>query len=740
MIDAAQRTPPFGPPLDAARREQLDRLRRAVLEGDNHLCFVERETLLPELTADASDVPGPLRYSTVLGALLERLSVPIDPHDVILGRMVEGPTGMTDAQVERTRWQDFCHQEMLIGPGHLTLDWELLLGEGLSGVARRARETAERSNTEEARVLADNARLCAEAVKAFAHRYADAARDQADRLPAPQRGNLLRAAAALETVPHLPARGFFEGLQSVWLVHMITSCVIGGRDYAFGRMDQYLLDLYRRDVRRGALDRETATWLMAHFLLKANEIPGTSSQHHKPKPVPSAGSKQYLVIGGADASGRDCANELSEIILEAQRLVALPQPVLVARIARATGDDVLHRAAEVSHDTQGLVHFMNDETIAPGLVRKGIAPDDAYDYAARGCSTVDLPARTACHDEMINVTPWLLDVLTGRHAPGGDGPAIPGVVAPDQMDSLDDVFDAFSRVVRRRLDDRLRPALGDPEPYWECSFTNGDGLHFHFDALLLRDCVETGRLYCQGGIRYRLRVCHFGSLATMADSLMAVDQLVFRQRRIELGELMAICGENFRNHKTLQAEIRESIPKFGNDHPDVDDIAHRLCSLLRDAVDDIDAPPGQILLSSIYTLINHNEVGKGLPATPDGRAAGEPLSENQSASYGMDRRGPTALFNSVSRIPLASMPSGGLNVKFGRRPGPGILASLVRALFARGGAVLGFTFVDRAMLEDARRRPEQYRSLLVRQTGYSEYFCALPAHEQIELIQRTEYR
>jgi formate C-acetyltransferase len=307
------------------------------------------------------------------------------------------------------------------------------------------------------------------------------------------------------------------------------------------------------------------------------------------------------------------------------------------------------------------------------------------------------------------------------------------------MRSIEDVLDAFSRVVRHRLDRRVEPNMHDPEPYWECSFTNEGQEHFHFEALLMRDCIDRGALYCQDGIRYRLRICHFGSLATMADSLMAIQRLVFQQRRCTLDELMTICRDDFRGHEALQREIRQTIPKFGNDIPEVDEIARRLCLVLRDAVDAIEAPPGHVLLSSVYTLINHNSLGREMQATPDGRNAGEPLSENQSASYGMDRRGPTALFNSVSRIPFDSMPSGGLNVKFACRVEPEDLASLLRALFARGGAIVGFTFVDRAMLEDAREHPEQYRSLLVRQTGYSEYFCALPAHEQIELINRTEY-
>lgn len=721
------------------RAEQLDRLKELVYAGDNHECFVERETLLPELTREATDVPGPHRYAAVLSAMLERISTPIDEDDVILGRMVEGPTGMTDAEVEETRWQDFCHQEMLIGPGHLTLDWEELIHHGLGGVARKARAKAEKRGTDRARLFAENAERCADAVRQFACRYAAAARQRGEQLSGVRRENMLRAARALDVVPHGPAPDFFSALQGIWLVHLLTSCIIGGRDYAFGRMDQYLLELYERDVANGVLDRETALWFMSNFLLKCNEITGTSSQHHKPKPVPSAGSKQYLILGGCDAHGRDCSNPLSALILDAVSLVELPQPVVVARIGQGTEPAFLERSAQTTLESQGLIHFMNDVTIVPGLLRKGIEAADAYDYGARGCSTVDLPARTACHDELINVTPWFLAVLGGGRLPGSKEVSFPFVGDPDGFQSVEDILEDFGRIARQKVSARLSANASNPEPYWECSFRNEGGPHFHFDALLLRDCVETGKLYCEGGIRYVLRICHFGSLATIADSLMTVKRLVFDEGRMTLRELMSCCENNFEGEEALRQEIINRLPKFGNDNDEVDRIARRVCEVLRDAVDSIEPKPGHALLSSMYTLINHNAHGERLPATPDGRLAGEPLSENHSPTYGADRTGITAMFQSVGKLPFTEMPSGGLNVKLASKLKPSKLASLIRAFFAEGGAVLGFTLVNRSVLEDARRRPEKYRSLLVRQAGFSEFFNALPPHEQVEIINRSEY-
>ncbi len=712
--------------LSDERKEQIRFLRESILDGNNHWCFIERETLLPELTEATRDVDGAYRYSTVFSQLMERLSVPIVDEDVILGRMVEGPTGMSDEEVEATRWQDFCHQEILIGPGHLALDWEELLREGLNGIARKARETAGRLQTEEAEVFAKNAEICAKAVESFAKRYSASAREKAAVLDGWRRENMLRVAEALEQVPHGPATDYFSALQSIWIVNLIVSCIIGGRDYAFGRMDQYLFELYEKDIQSGAIDHNTAVWLMANFLIKCNEIPGTASQHYKPKPVPCAGNKQYLIIGGSRPDGTDCCNELSDVILEAERLVAMTQPVVVARLADSTPESFLHHACEVTLASQGLVHFMNDRTMATGLVSKGISPEDAYDYGARGCSTIEIPARSACYTEMFNITPWLIEILQSPDA-------------SERFQSIDDIIEAFTEVSRQRIHKRLIENMQNPEPYWEVSFTNDGGPHFHFDALLMRDCVDQGKLYCRGGLRYKLRVCDFGSIATIADSLMSIQKVVYEEKRYTLSGFMQICENNFEGHEPLRQEILNRLPKYGNDNDEADALVSRLCTMLADIIDEIETPPDTVFLPAVFTLINHNGQGARMGATPDGRLAGEPLSENQSPTHGADRQGVTSLFKSVAKIPFELLPSGGLNVMFACKIPPEKLASLLRGYFAEGGTIVGFSIVDRSTLEDARSHPERYRSLMVRQTGFSEYFVAMPPHEQLEMISRSEY-
>ena len=120
------------------------------------------------------------------------------------------------------------------------------------------------------------------------------------------------------------------------------------------------------------------------------------------------------------------------------------------------------------------------------------------------------------------------------------------------------------------------------------------------------------------------------------------------------------------------------------------------------------------------------------------RLAGEPLSENQSPVYGKDRQGLTSLLHSVSRLPLGSAPMGGLNVRIVGDAEPSRIADTIRTYFQMGGLHLGLSFLRRHELEQAQLHPEQYKGLLVRMYGFSEYFVALSPHEQNEVIRRTE--
>jgi len=709
--------------------EHLGRLRDRIFEGDNDACYIEREKILREVESEGEHVPPCRRYSFVLARLLSRVSTPIEDDDVLLGRVVEA------------RW-DSCasvgdvHRHLMPSKGHLTLDWPTLLSKGLGGVTREAREAAERLGTEEARDFAGNAAVCARAVGDYARSYADSARRRAAQTDRPDvEANLLRAAEALERVPDEPAWDFFSALQSIWLVHLVTSCYVGSRDFAFGHTDRHLLPFYEKGLADGTLDRQAAVALLGHFLMKTNEITGTAAWNYKQKPIPCQHTNQYLMLAGSDAHGNETTNDLTATILEAARLVDLSQPVLTVCMSADSSERLKRLVGEHTPHLHGQIHFYNDAQIRANLRNRGIPEHDACDYTMGGCCRLELEGRNAQNEMWHSLPHWLLAALNGGRPPvpettyASNG-RVAGVPEPEELCSFDDLLAAFRRVCTDQFQRRIEG---------ETQRLERQELPFRFESLLLRDCVERGADYSRGGERYTVRTHFLIGLATVANALLTIKRLVFDDRRLALTELLEITSREFDGHEELRQEILHRVPKFGNDDSEVDRIAAAVAEIALDEFERVPAPKGHIVTAGFYSLDHHHRIGRELPATPDGRVRGQPVNENQSPTYGTDMKGLTALLKSASRLPFGRAIQGGLNVKFSGKIAPDKIAHILETYLRLGGLHLGFSFVDRQTLEDAREYPERHRSLCVRLYGFSYYFVALAPHEQQELIERTEY-
>ena len=711
-------------------QESLSQLRERILEGDNKACFIEREKILRNVKAQAVEIPLGRRYAYVFEKLLGQVSTPIEAEDVFLGRAVE------------ERWEECLanhnvnRQDLLPTKGHLTLDWPTLLGKGLSAVAEEARQTAERLGTDEARQFAENASDCCHAVIAFAGRYADAARLKAASVDAYQQSNQLRAAEALERVPGESAYDFFSALQSVWFIQFITSCYIGARDFGIGRLDRYLLPYYEQGIADSTLTRDDALELIAHFLMKTNEITGTATWNYDQKPVPCQSSKEYLLLSGRDVGGNERTNDLTETILEAAMLVKMPQPVLTVCMDPDSSQRLKTMVARVTPQLSGQIHFYNDRIVQDNLRQRGLPPAIAADYTMGGCCRLEIGGGSTFQESHRSLPHWLMCALNGGQ-PFGEGwldenadkIAIPET---DALKDMDDVFESFSRVCRAQLDGAASGALA-----WKRHSYGGQP--FHFESLLLRDCATRGKDCYADGLRYNILGYYFDGISTVANILFALRRIVFDEKRFRLSELLEICRNNFEGHEALREEIVNRLAKFGNDIAEVDNLAKRAADIVLDAFEAMQVPPDHITVAGFYSLHNHHQIGRTLPATPDGRLAGEPISENQSPSYGTDRKGMTALPHSVARLPLERSCQGGLNVTFGGEMPPEIIRAVIDTYFQEGGLHVGFSFVDKKTLDDARANPEKYRSLTVRLYGFCEYFTALSPHEQQELINRTRY-
>ena len=717
--------------LKQSMHERLDAFRDAILKGDNEWCFVERLKVQERIEAELVGKTADERYVTALEWMLNDLSTPLAEGEVFAGRMVEGPWPRDD---NPHHWIS----KPFFSAGHTTLDWPSVLGRGLLQMAEDVEINAQNIGTEEAHRFARSAARCCESIDRFAQRYAKAARQEATPAVHPAyRQQLLRIADALEHVPGRPARSFFEALQAIWLLHLVTSCVIGSRDFAFGRMDQYLLTYYERDVNEGRLDREEARLLLAHFFIKTKEITGTCADNYRIKPVPSEASNQYLTIGGLSMDGESMHNEVSYLILEAVTLARVPQPEINVRITPGSPSEFKQAVGQAMQTHASQIQLWNDQQLLDCLLSRypQISKEDAYDYSFTACNRIDIPGRMNIFhsggDNFHVLATWFLAALDGgRHPISGDT-MLEELIPLDQISSMEDILanfrclaaNAVATTVNAHVQ-RVRNKLVET---------------FHFESVLQHDCLEKCLDVSRGGIRYPLDTHLFVGIATVADSLAAIERIVYDEKRLTLPEFMAIVQSDFSGHERLRHEILHHFPHYGNDDDEADRWAVAVTDLLFDVVEAVERPPEYLIVPALYSLHVHFQLGNDFPPTPDGRRKGDFLSENQSPTHGVDRSGLTALLQSASKLPNWRTLEGGLNVRFSGKVEPEHFISMMETFFRMGGQHLGVTVVDREVLLDARQHPENHEDLCVRITGFSAYFNTLSPEGKQDVINRTDY-
>jgi formate C-acetyltransferase len=263
--------------------------------------------------------------------------------------------------------------------------------------------------------------------------------------------------------------------------------------------------------------------------------------------------------------------------------------------------------------------------------------------------------------------------------------------------------------------------------------------------VLIDDCVEKGVDYNAGGARYNNTFIQAVGIGSVTDSLAAMQQVVYDDRTLTLAELVSILESDFEGGEPLRQRLVHRMPKFGNDDDRADRLMVRTFDALLELIDGRpDARGGKYRLEMLPTT-SHVYFGSVTGATPDGRRAGQPLSEGISPVQGADRLGPTAVLRSAAKMDHVKTGGTLLNMKFTPsllegEDGIQTLGHLVRGYFRLDGHHMQFNVVRAETLREAQRSPEEHRDLIVRVAGYSDYFCDLSAELQEEIIARTEHQ
>lgn len=752
-----------------AMTERIERRLSSLKAMSNCAFFYERMTLLEKARELYRDERAGRRYAHAFAYCLENMSVDILDDELIAGsvreivpsdeemalyyEVIERPGNKNDMQwgfsfeslglQVSEEWVDRYAPEWFASYGHHTVAFPVMLEKGFNGIRAFIEERlASAGLTAEQRDFYENGLITCGAYARLAERYAARARELAEvARDSRRKAELLRIAENFDHVPMEPPRSFYEALQSVWLVQLVHSNICGARDYAFGRMDQYLYPFYKADIESGRLSEQNALELIESFFIKINEIIGYCVYNYQPKRSLCNHSLQYIYLSGCDDEGRDATNELSYLFLTASEELKLQQPTLYVHYYDGIDRDFLHRAVEVTRQGRGDPAYYNDPKVIEALVNTGVVtPEDAKHFTHYGCNNINLNAQEDEIREVWNITPKFVelalnsgrDMLTGKLLTFESKDA-------DEIESFDELMDI--------IQDHLAFALEKSKKITAQADQNcRRNKEFSVESLLLPDCLEQGADMTRM-TRYKHCNVHCAGVATSGDSLYAIDRLVFIERRLTLGELRDILQNNWAGAERLRAEIKNKFPKFGNDVDEVDRYAVRFGELFCRTVYELspiveDEGITRMLVPAFYSLDHATPMGRLTAASADGRGAGEPISENQSPTYGVMHSGPTAALNSVAKLPFRYTPGGGLNVKLQRDTlagdkGVDTLESLIDGYFSQGGLHMQVMVSDQKTLEQAKLHPEQYRDLLVRVTGYSAYFVTLSPDEQDEIINRS---
>ena len=615
------------------------------------------------------------------------------------------------------------------GIGHFLPNYEKMLRLGVKGYL----ESIDGQQGD----LYQAVRIACEGLVELAQRFAAEAERQSAGEKDQVRANELKEIARIcRKVPYHPAETFHEGLQSLWLTHMAVNLEGLNSAISFGRIDRYLYPYYKSDLERGGISPDAARELLLCFSAKCTEhvflLSEKVSQYHGGYLV-----VQAAVVGGMDRNGQDAVNDLTYLFLDVMEEAGLRDPNYQARVHAGSPAKYVERVAQVARRGNAVPAVFGDEAAIASLGAHNYPLEEARDYGVVGCVELALPGKSFFSTDagLFNL-PLCLELALNQGKRFKSGRRV-GVATPDPttFTSIEQVLSAFQIqvefMVSRMVSDLQVVEKG-----------NRDHHPTPLSSMLVDGCLESGKDVTSGGALYNSSGVQGVGVADVADSLAALDHVVFQRRKYTMPQVLTALRTDFRGAPEIQAELVQA-PKYGNDHQSPDRYADLAARVFHDALAKHTNTRGGRYVPGFYSVTCHIAFGKKVGALPSGRRAGEPFAASLGPSNGRDRSGPTALLKSVARVDSRLSPNGyALNLRFDPATlagdeGVNVLAGLINGFFAYGGMELQLNVVDPEMLEDARVHPGKYPELVVRVSGYCAYFDDLPDAAKLEIIART---
>lgn len=651
---------------------------------------------------------------------------------------------------------------MTSGDAHLAVDYNKLLHVGLDGLiaevtaGQRLADRTDQAGLYKAQFLTA-VRIVLDAIQQHIVQYAELAEQMAGEESRPQRAAELRSIAeSCKVIAHQPPQTFWQALQLCYFIQLLLQIESNGHSVSFGRMDQYLYRFYAQDVeQQTTISRDFALELLQSCWLKLLEVNKIRSGSHSKA---SAGSPLYqnVTIGGQklgpDGKAGDAVNGLSWAILESCGQLRSTQPNLSVRYHHQLPDDFLHACIEVIKCGFGMPAFNNDEIVIPAFIQLGVERQDAYDYSAIGCIETAVPGKWGyrCTGmSFMNFARMLLTTIDGgRDATSGQiFHAHDKAFRKGNFTSFEQVLAAWREQIRYytrksiEIECVVDTVLEQQAQDILCS-------------ALVDDCLNRGKTIKEGGAKYDWVSGLQVGIANLGNSLAAIKTLLFDQHQLSQQAIAEALDNDYSGSEgeQLRQQLINFAPKYGNDDDTVDELLNLAYQAYIDELANYHntrygrGPIGGTYYAGTSSISANVPFGAQTMATPDGRKAKKPLAEGASPASGSDHKGPTAVFQSISKLQVGKILGG---VLLNQKLSPAAVATtadqqklaiMLRTFFDHHkGWHVQYNIVSRETLLAAKAHPEDYRDLVVRVAGYSAFFTALSPDTQDDIIARTEH-
>ena len=582
--------------------------------------------------------------------------------------------------------------------------------------------------------------IVCDAIIMYAARHADKLEELAAQEADPKRKEeLLEMARICRKVPAHAPETVHEALQHYWFIHLGVVTELNPWDsFNPGRLDQSLYPIYKKEMEQGTTTKEQVYEVLQSFWVKFNNHPSPPKVG-----VTAEESNTYtdfclINVGGVKEDGSDGVNEMSYILLDVIREMRLLQPSSMIQVSKKNPDKFIRKAVDIIKTGFGQPSVFNTDALVQEMLRAGKDVKDARNGGCSGCvETGAFGTEAYILTGYFNLPKILELTLNDGFDKRTNMQLGPHTGNPVDFKSYDEFFEAYKKQVRYFMDIKLAGNNIIERVFMK-------NMPVPFLSILIDDCIARGKDYMCGGARYNSTYIQGVGLGSMTDMLTDIKYQVFDKKNITMQTLLDALAADFKGYEKLQYDLIYNTPKYGNDDDYADEQEVQVFNMYYDAINGHKSPRGADYRVNMLPTTCHVYFGSVTGATPDGRNAWKVLSEGISPVQGADTNGPTAVIRSAAKIDHIKTGGTLLNQKFT----PSLLQTeegcmnvvhLIRSYFRMDGHHIQFNVVNADTLRDAQKHPENYRDLIVRVAGYSDYFNDLGEDLQNEIINRTEH-